>query len=173
MRACPPVRDRVPRVAGFRDRIRAGRNARFAQFARVALLTALLVALAGSAGCGGNGLPPSSRLRQLSAAEAGELWRSQRGQERFLLLDIRTPAEFAAERIAGAVNVDFRSPTFRDEIAKLPKDQTVLLYCRSGNRSGQSLPLFLDLGFRDVRHLEGGILAWKGAGLPVEAGETR
>jgi len=156
------------------NRLRAGiGSGTFFDLARLAVVAALLCALAGSAGCGGSSLPPSSRLRQLSAAEAGELWRARGGQEKILLLDIRTPAEFADERIAGAVNIDFRAPAFRDEIATLPKEQTVLLYCRSGNRSGQSLPLFLELGFRDVRHLSGGILAWKQAGLPVEPGGPR
>ncbi len=142
---------------------------RVARAAGVSAITILLLATA----CGGNARRPAAEPRQLSAGEAGELWRARTGSDGFVLLDIRTPPEFQAERIPGAVNIDFHASTFRDEVSRLDREKTILLYCRSGNRSSQSLPLFRALGFKDVRHLQGGILSWKKAGLPLEPAPIR
>ena len=84
-----------------------------------------------------------------------------------VVLDVRTPGEFAAGHIEGAVNIDFKGPGFKDEIAKLDREQPYLLHCRSGNRSGQSKPTFTELGFKTIYHLDGGFLAWEEAGLPT------
>ncbi len=85
-----------------------------------------------------------------------------------ILLDIRTPQELADGQIAGAVNIDFYEADFRDRIAALDRDASYVVYCRSGNRSGQAADLFEELGFADVTELDGGIVAWLDAGLPVE-----
>lgn len=85
-----------------------------------------------------------------------------------VLLDIRTPEEVAEARIAGALNIDFYAPDFRDQIADLDRDATYIVYCRSGSRSSQAESLFADLGFNDVRTVDGGIIAWFEAGLPLE-----
>ena len=61
----------------------------------------------------------------LSPAEARELIGKRSGDPGFVLLDVRTPKEFDAERIAGAVMVDYLSPSFRDEMAKLDRRKYV------------------------------------------------
>lgn len=96
--------------------------------------------------------------------------RERAGDPSFVLLDVRTGGEHRAERLAGSVNLDFRSPTFREEAARLDRDKTYLVYCRTGNRSSGSVKILRELGFRDVRHLSGGISAWTRAGNPVERG---
>ena len=88
--------------------------------------------------------------------------------EKPIILDVRTPEEFAEVSIEGAVNIDYNSKTFAQDVDKLDKSKLYLLHCRSGNRSGQSLALFKKLGFTTVYHLDGGIIAWEEAGLPVK-----
>jgi len=85
-----------------------------------------------------------------------------------VILDVRTPGEYAAERIVGAVLLDYRSPSFRRELANLARDATYLVYCRSGNRSAGAVEVMAQRGFTRIYELAGGILAWKRAGLPVE-----
>jgi rhodanese-related sulfurtransferase len=87
-----------------------------------------------------------------------------------VLLDIRTPEEFTEARIDGAVNIDFYAPDFAEQIADLDRDTTYVVYCRSGNRSGQAMELFRDLEFNDVHEIGGGILAWLDAGLATVSG---
>jgi len=103
----------------------------------------------------------------LSPAEARDLIGKRSGDPRFVLLDVRTPKEFDAERIEGAVMVDFLSPAFRDEMAKQDREKTYLVYCRTGNRSNGALKAMRELGFRSLLHLAGGITKWKEAGFPT------
>ena len=84
-----------------------------------------------------------------------------------VVLDVRTPDEFAAGHLAGAELIDFYEADFEAQLAELDRDAPYLLYCRSGNRSGQTRALMEDLGFTDVRDIEGGITAWIAAGHPV------
>lgn len=143
---------------------------------RAGILPAICFALLGYfalAGCA-----PSRESRsdapgatpEVSPQQADRLIRERRDDPSFVILDVRTPAEFAEERLDGAGNLDFHSPQFRTMLPQLDRERTYLVYCRSGNRSGQSLAQFRQLGFKNVRHLHGGIRAWKAAGLPVVNG---
>jgi phage shock protein E len=87
-----------------------------------------------------------------------------------VVLDVRTPEEYAAGHLDGAVLVDFYEADFADQLAALDKDVPYLVYCQSGNRSGQTIPLMQQLGFDSAVDVDGGILAWAGAGLPVTTG---
>jgi rhodanese-related sulfurtransferase len=87
-----------------------------------------------------------------------------------VVLDVRTPEEYAEGHLDGAVLVDFYDADFADQLAALDKDVPYLVYCRSGNRSGQTIPLMQQLGFDSAVDVDGGILAWAGAGLPVTTG---
>jgi rhodanese-related sulfurtransferase len=84
-----------------------------------------------------------------------------------ILLDIRTPEEFASERIAGSENVDFYAADFADRLATLDRSETYVVYCRSGNRSAAAMDVFADLGFETVYEVDGGIVSWVAAGLPI------
>jgi rhodanese-related sulfurtransferase len=103
----------------------------------------------------------------LSSAEAGDLLGKRSGDPGFVLLDVRTPKEFNEERIDGAVMVDYLSPSFRDEIAKLDRGKSYLVYCRTGHRTNGAVKVMRELGFKDVSVLSGGITAWKEAGFPT------
>lgn len=85
-----------------------------------------------------------------------------------VLIDIRRPEEYAAGHLA-AVNMqlDYYAPDFKDQLAKLDKNATYLIYCRSGHRSGLALAIMQELGFTDIHDIAGGINAWTAAGLPV------
>lgn len=76
-----------------------------------------------------------------------------------VLLDVRTPAEFRAGSIKGAVNIDMMSPSFRSEISKLDKSKEYFLICRSGNRSGQACKFMATDGFK-AYNLKYGIGNW-------------
>jgi rhodanese-related sulfurtransferase len=82
------------------------------------------------------------------------------------LLDVREPDEWQAGHIAGAQHIPLGQ--LRERLGELPKDRTILAVCRSGSRSESAMRGLLTLGYT-VENLEGGITAWKRAGLPLEA----
>jgi phage shock protein E len=84
-----------------------------------------------------------------------------------VILDVRTPGEFAEGYIEGARLIDFQSGNFENEIATLDKNATYAVYCRSGNRSGQAVKVMQDAGFANVFNMNGGVIEWANAGLPL------
>ena len=78
------------------------------------------------------------------------------------LVDVRTAAEYADGHIPNAVNIDVYSADFAEKIAKLDKERTVAIYCRSGRRSKNAAEQAVKLGFKVVE-LDGGVLSWSGA----------
>ena len=90
---------------------------------------------------------------------------AQLGQPDVIIVDVRTPAEFAEGHIAGAVNRPLQ--TIESWYKELPKDKPVYLYCRSGNRSQQAAEFLKKKGFRNIYNEQGGILAWIQRNYPV------
>ena len=86
-----------------------------------------------------------------------------------VVLDVRTLEEFNEGHLEGATMIDFYRADFEAELAALDKDAPYLLYCRSGNRSGQTRAIMEELGFTNVADVGGGIVAWVEADLPVVA----
>jgi rhodanese-related sulfurtransferase len=84
-----------------------------------------------------------------------------------ITLDVRTPIEFGEGHIEGARLIDFQSGNFENEIAALDKNATYAVYCRSGNRSGQAVKVMQDAGFTSVFNMNGGVIDWANAGLPL------
>jgi rhodanese-related sulfurtransferase len=80
------------------------------------------------------------------------------------LLDVRTPQEFAGGHLEGAANIAVE--TLQANLDAIPRDQPIVLYCRSGNRSAQAASILDAAGFTNIYDL-GGIVAWQQAGLPV------
>ncbi len=87
-----------------------------------------------------------------------------------VILDVRTPEEFAEARIEGATLLDFYRADFAERLAELDRDVPYVLYCRSGSRSDQAFALMRELGFTSVQDVDGGIVGWMDAGLPVVSG---
>ncbi|HET6767970.1 MAG TPA: rhodanese-like domain-containing protein [Chitinophagaceae bacterium] len=80
-----------------------------------------------------------------------------------MLLDVRTPEEYKSGYIGYAINYNvLDSLAFLNTITALDKNKKILLYCKSGRRSGKALVMMKDMGFRKVHHLKGGITEWKG-----------
>ena len=88
--------------------------------------------------------------------------------ESITVIDVRTPEEYSEGHIEGATLLDFYEPTFADQLAELERDGAYLLYCRSGNRSGQAASIMSELGFDQVYDMRGGVVAYDSAGLPLE-----
>ncbi len=84
-----------------------------------------------------------------------------------LLVDVRTPREFNSGHIEKAININFLSSEFDEQIQKLDTTKTLVIYCRSGNRSGKSSPKFVKVGFDNLYDLKGGVLNWQKSGLKL------
>lgn len=80
--------------------------------------------------------------------------------EEYELIDVRSPQELSEGSIPGHTMINFYEPDFMNKINELDRDKTYLLYCRSGNRSGQACGLMANLGFNKLFNLIGGIGAW-------------
>lgn len=127
--------------------------------------------IAGAVAAGFLFRPPAARADgaspNLTPAQAREMIGTRAGKPDFVLLDVRTPGEFRSERIDGAVLVDYQSGNFRSEVGALDRGKTYLVYCRTGNRSRGAIRVMEEEGFRNVYHLDGGIVRWMEAGFPV------
>lgn len=86
------------------------------------------------------------------------------------LVDVRTPEEYIDGYIEGFQNIDFLADSFQEDIEKLDKTKPVIVYCKSGNRSGKSSKLMLEKGFTKIYDLEGGITMWQAEGNAVLKG---
>lgn len=107
-------------------------------------------------------------------------WSSEIGQQELveridagtapLLLDVRTPGEYAAGHVPGAVNIPYDEIEDRlGEIeSRVPRDGEIVLYCKSGTRAGWAGSTLEENGFTRLRHLTGDMSGWNEAGLPVE-----
>jgi len=82
------------------------------------------------------------------------------------LLDVREPDEWQAGHIAGSQHIPLGQ--LRGRLGEVPKDKTIVAVCRHGNRSEAAARGLRTLGYT-VENLEGGVTAWKQAGLPLEA----
>ena len=94
------------------------------------------------------------------------LERQQKGDEAAFVLDVRSPEEYASGHVPGAVNIPYDQIASR--IAEVPKDQDVVLYCKSGRRAGIAAEVLAGQGYTRLQHLEGDIVAWVEKGRPVE-----
>ena len=101
----------------------------------------------------------------VSAAEFQKLIKSK---STAIILDVRTANEVAQGFIKDAEHIDFYDENFETELNKLDKKNPVLIYCRSGRRSGIAMSAMRNLGFSEVYNLQGGIKEWSEAGLKLE-----
>jgi rhodanese-related sulfurtransferase len=120
-----------------------------------------------SAACGDDdgATATATRIETVAASRAAEI--IDGAPEGLVVLDIRTPEEFAAGHIAGAVNVDYYEANFRDQLDTLDKGAPYVMYCRSGNRSSDARGIMEELGFQEVYELDGGVLSWDQAGYSL------
>ena len=77
-----------------------------------------------------------------------------------VLLDVRTPEEFAAGHLEGDVNIDWYQPDFAKQLEVMDKEDKVYVYCKIGGRSAEAAELMESLGYKQVIDLTGGYDAW-------------
>jgi phage shock protein E len=112
--------------------------------------------------------PPPPLLANVAAAAALNLITNGAGDSGFVVLDVRTPAEYAVRHVRGARNHNFYAADFAAQLAALDRQKRYLVYCASGSRSGQATAQMHGLGFAEVYNLTGGFATL--AALPASAG---
>ncbi|MBT3224774.1 MAG: rhodanese-like domain-containing protein [Deltaproteobacteria bacterium] len=101
----------------------------------------------------------------LNTAQVATLISQNRNNAEFVILDVRTPAEFQQGHIEEAILIDFRAPSFFDKIKNLDRSKLYLVYCRSGNRSRKAVGIMVQLGFQRVHNMTGGFNDWVSSGF--------
>ena len=122
-----------------------------------------LMALLLLAGCGAQS--EESTYRQVNAEEAATMMEEESG---YIILDVRTAQEYSEKHIPGAINIP-NETIGTEDIPELPdKEQLILVYCRSGNRSKQASEKLVKLGYTNIVEF-GGINDWTGEIVSGEA----
>jgi rhodanese-related sulfurtransferase len=106
-------------------------------------------------------------VKDITNAEALKMIQNNSANPDFVLLDVRTPDEFDAGHIENATLLDFYSATFSEDLDKLDKNKTYLVYCRTGSRSRSATDIMMELEFKDVYNMLGGIVQWQAEGYPL------
>ncbi|MEI6681946.1 MAG: rhodanese-like domain-containing protein [Bacteroidota bacterium] len=116
-------------------------------------------------------LPCCSRdqggAREISPADAQKLISEQANSPAFVILDVRTPGEFASGHIANARNIDYQAGDFEAKVGLLDKNKSYLVYCQSGHRSLGAVSVLKDKGFKSINSLSGGLSRWLEESHPI------
>lgn len=83
-----------------------------------------------------------------------------------LVLDVRTPEEFAKGHLIDSKNINWKDTNFANRIEQMDKSKPVFVYCLSGIRSAAAAKKMREMGFKEVYELDGGIVKWRAANLP-------
>ena len=100
------------------------------------------------------------KTENITPAEACTLLNTQASNTDFVVLDVRTPQEYSEGHLPGATLLDYKSPQFEQELAKLDRNKTYLVYCRAGNRSAKAVEKMQEFGFKHIVHMQTGIEGW-------------
>jgi len=133
-------------------------------FAASVLLVSLVIGVTLMGGCLRG---ETATIEDITSQEAFTLMQDNQNNPDFVIIDVRTPAEFDGEHIENATNINFYSESFRDILKTLDKNKTYLIYCAVGGRSGRALDIMVELNFREAYNILGGINQWKAEGLPT------
>ncbi len=96
-----------------------------------------------------------NKTKKLSGAEFIKVYNNTQNA---VLIDVRTPSEFATGHIDKAININFESPSFASEVSKLDPSKVYFVYCRSGNRSEQAISVMKSNGIKNIYELSGGLI---------------
>ena len=116
--------------------------------------------------CGGTDTIAEPKIETVDAARFAEI--VEEAPNGLVILDLRTPDEFNAARIRGAVNIDYYDTSFLSNLNALDKGVTYAIYCRTGNRSDDTRGIMEGLGFTNISVLGNGVVTWYEAGFPLE-----
>lgn len=126
---------------------------------RIAISFAVIASL--FAGCS-NGQTKSTN----QALEAAEFSEKIKETPNAIIVDVRTPGEYAQGHLSGAVNIDWKGADFGKQMETLDKSKPVFVYCLSGGRSASAANKMRSEGFEQVYELKGGMMKWRAANLP-------
>jgi rhodanese-related sulfurtransferase len=130
----------------------------------LAVIGLLALVPAGLAGCGRAAPTATPAVENVTVAEAHLLIDDNANNPDFIILDVRTPQEYADGHLVNAVNINLNSGSFNVDIAKQDKGKTYLVYCSTGVRSASASSIMIGLGFMHVNNMTGGITDWIAAG---------
>lgn len=133
------------------------------------LAKAIKVARGEQTKAGAVGARAEGGFKEVNAAE----FEKRRTTEKPVVLDVRSPEEFAKGHVPGAVNADINSPDFARKVAPFAKEKTILVNCHAGARGAIASAELAKLGFKTVCNLEGGLAAWEKAGHQTATGSNR
>jgi len=103
-------------------------------------------------------------VRHVNAVQAAQIIQSDPTVQ---VLDVRTGVEHKLGHLKDSLNVNYYSFSFEKQLDKLDREVTWLVHCRTGVRSGKTVPIMKALGFKSIIHLDGGIVAWEKANQSV------
>jgi rhodanese-related sulfurtransferase len=126
----------------------------------MSLLSVMTVACAQTSESTSENTTSETANNQIAQDLNAEDFKSKIESNKGVVLDVRTADEVAEGKIEGAINIDYYSDSFKDEVAKLDKNEPVYVYCRSGGRSSKSMAILKDMGFTEVYNLLGGYSNW-------------
>ena len=136
------------------------------------LLAALALVLSACEAAGAADAPDQASTPSTAAPEVVELSPAEtvaflEDSPEAVVIDVRTPEEVAQGALADATFIDLQGPDFQGRVAELDRDATYVLYCRTGNRSGQAAEMMRKLGFASLYNA-GGFDELAAAGLPTQ-----
>ncbi|MGI9533657.1 MAG: rhodanese-like domain-containing protein [Thermodesulfobacteriota bacterium] len=111
-------------------------------------------------------------VKKIDVDKANKLISSNENNPDFVILDVRTPEEFSSGHLQNAVNIDYKSDNFKNELDKLDKQKTYVVHCRSGGRAAASVDIMKELGFENVYDM-GGIVQWQEQGYDITKPENK
>ena len=100
-------------------------------------------------------------LEKVNVKQAKSIIAENKTNQKFAIIDVRTPQEFESFHLKDAKNIDFLAEDFEREISLLDKSFTYLIYCRSGGRSGAATKKMRELGFTRIYDVDGGVIEWQ------------
>jgi len=97
----------------------------------------------------------------ISVISAEEAKTAMAAEGELVLVDVRTPEEFAEGYIEGAKNINFHDADFEAQMLQFDKEKPLYIYCRSGARSSKAAEQLQGMGFKEIYDIDGGILNWE------------
>jgi rhodanese-related sulfurtransferase len=109
-------------------------------------------------------------VKDIFPQEAYMLMTENRDNRDLIIVDVCTPKEYAKLHLENAINLNFFSTTFKDQLNALDRNKTYLVYCKVGGRSKMAQKIMKKIGFREIYNIVGGTILWEEEGLPFASG---
>jgi len=104
----------------------------------------------------------------MSPGEAYNFLKANKDNKDVVLLDLRTPGEYAEEHIQGSILAGYFSNDFNDKLSEMDRNKDYILYCKAGRVCQKVIKQMKSMGFKEAHKIEGGIKEWKAGKLPLD-----